>query len=209
VASRLEVRVEGREHFPTRGPVLVAARHYHHLYDGCLLLATVPRPLRLMVALDWVGSPRSRRGLEALCAWARWPVVLRAERLSVSTGAYRSEEARRYLRRGFDGALAALVAGEALAVFPEAYPNVDPNPTPKRGDELLPFRRGFASLAMLASRRLGIPIPVLPAGLAYQGRQVRLAFGRPLLTEPAGIESELVAHTEAEVRRLSGLGARR
>jgi 1-acyl-sn-glycerol-3-phosphate acyltransferase len=189
--------------------VLVAARHYHHLYDGCLLVAAAPRPLRLMVALDWVGSPWSRRGWEALCAWAGWPVVLRTERLSVPAGGYRPEEARRYLRRGFDGALAVLAAGEVLAVFPEAYPVVDPNPTPRRGEELLRFRRGFASLAMLASRRQGIPIPVVPAGLAYEGRRVRLAFGPPLLAEAEGVESALVACTEAEVRRLSGLGDRR
>ncbi|MBJ7597199.1 MAG: 1-acyl-sn-glycerol-3-phosphate acyltransferase [Candidatus Dormibacteraeota bacterium] len=209
MAGRLEARVEGREHFPPRGPVLVVARHYHHLYDGCLLVAAAPRPLRLMVALDWVGGPWSRRGWEALCAWAKWPVVLRAERLSVPAGAYRPEEASRYLRRGFDAALALLAAGEALAVFPEAYPVVDPNPTPRRGETLLPFRRGFASLAMLASRRLGIPIPVVPAGLAYDGRCVSLAFGSPLTADPAAGASALVGCMEAEVRRLSGLEARR
>jgi hypothetical protein len=62
---------------------------------------------------------------------------------------------------------------------------------------------------MLASRRSGIPVPVVPAGLAYQGRRARLAFGPPLLAEPAGVERALVACTEAEVRRLSGLGVRR
>ncbi|MDQ6921332.1 MAG: 1-acyl-sn-glycerol-3-phosphate acyltransferase [Candidatus Dormibacteraeota bacterium] len=184
----------------------MAARHYHHLYDGCVLLAAAPRPVRLMVALDWVRGPWSRRGWEALCAWAEWPVVLRSERLSASAGAFRPEEGRRYLRRAFEQALRVLADGKALAIFPEAYPNVDPRPTPKCGDEMLPFRRGFASLALLAGRRLGVPVPVLPAGLAYQGRSVRLTFGPPLPGEASGTEAALVAGVEAEVRRLSGLG---
>ena len=36
--------------------VVLAARHYHHLFDGTSLLSTIGRPLRVMVALDWVDA---------------------------------------------------------------------------------------------------------------------------------------------------------
>ena len=43
-ARRLELTVQGLEHVPPAGPALIAARHFHHLYDGCALLAAIPRP---------------------------------------------------------------------------------------------------------------------------------------------------------------------
>lgn len=181
----------------------MVARHYHHLFDGCVLLAAAPRPVRLVVGLDWVQGAWVRRGMEALCAWAQWPVLLRSERLSAGTGAYRPEEGRRYLPRGLREALAVLSSGQALVIFPEGYPVVDPRQSPRRGEELLPFRRGFLVLAKLASRRLGTAVPLLPAGFDYQGRRVRLAFGPPVLVEPSSDESELLQRVEMEVRRLS------
>jgi len=61
---RLQLTVEGLEHVPTSGPALIAARHYHHLYDGCALIATLPRPVHILVALDWVDRPIVRRVME-------------------------------------------------------------------------------------------------------------------------------------------------
>jgi 1-acyl-sn-glycerol-3-phosphate acyltransferase len=40
---RADVRVEGLGHLPATGPAVIAARHFHHFYDGCALLAVVPR----------------------------------------------------------------------------------------------------------------------------------------------------------------------
>jgi Acyltransferase len=182
----------------------VAARHYHHLYDGCVLLAASPRPLRLLVALDWVGTPRGRWGMEALCRTAGWPVTLRGERLSAGQGAYQRDELRKYLRAGLEAAVEVLAAGHPLAVFPEGYPNVDPRPTPKTAGEFLPFRSGFAAVAEMASRRLGCAVPVIPAGLRYHGRQVRLAWGEPVRVTAEQLDRRLlVADVESAVRRLS------
>src|SRR5579875_52933 len=96
---RLDLHVEGLEHLPHKGPLLIASRHYHHLYDGCILLAVAPRPLHLLVALDWVTTRRDRGLMEWACRTARWPVVLRAERLQAGGSAYDAADAGRYLRR--------------------------------------------------------------------------------------------------------------
>ena len=41
-ARRIDLRVEGLEHLPATGPAIIAARHFHHFYDGCALVAVVP-----------------------------------------------------------------------------------------------------------------------------------------------------------------------
>ena len=211
-ARRLEVEVQGLHHLPPTGPLLIAARHVHHLYDGCVLLAAAPRPLHLLVALDWAETRRTRRLMEWACATARWPVILRPERLRAPhvRSAYRPEESVGYLRRATHGAVALLCTGHALVVFPEAYPNVDPVFTPKPNDEaFLPFRPGFVRLVARAQRDGHTCVPIVPAGLTYRRGQrwrVRLRFGPPLLLAAGTDRADrvaLVREVEAQVRVLS------
>lgn len=204
VRRRLALRVEGREHLPASGPVLIAARHYHHLYDGAALVAALARPVHILVALDWVSSPVLRRLMERACAAARWPVVVRGARGGARSGAFRQDEARRYLRHAIAEAVALLRAGEVLVVFPEGYPNVDPTYTPKRGDEFLPFRPGVAALAARAERD-GPRVSIVPAGLTYaeDGRHVTLRLGRPLYVDEHRDRAALLCAVEERVRSLS------
>jgi putative membrane protein len=216
-ARRLVLRVQGLEHVPERGPVLVVARHVHHLWDGVALLAGVPRALRIVVALDWVRGRGMRRVMEAATEAAGWPVVLRGDALAVGPdghprntgGAYRLDEAQRYQLRGMRNALRVLVDGGALAVFPEAYPNVDPGYTPKRAlDELLPFRPGFASIAGLARDRRRLAVPIVPTGLVYhRGARstVTVRFGAPIELGARQSPETLVPEAERRVAELCGL----
>jgi 1-acyl-sn-glycerol-3-phosphate acyltransferase len=186
VARRwLDVRADGLEHVPAEGPVLLAARHYHHLYDGVVLLDVVPRPLHILVALDWVDT----RPLRGLMQWAtrtaRWPTVLRPEGLAaVRNRAFAADEVARFRLRGIRECVSLLCEGAALVAFPEGFPNVDPRFTPKRdAAEFLPFRAGFASIVALAERRLRRRVPVVPVGLAYEAGdrwRVTVRCGAPL-----------------------------
>jgi putative membrane protein len=226
--------------------VLVASRHYHHLYDACVLLAAVPRPLHFLVALDWVRGRRGRRLMEGVCGIARWPVVLRADELARPQAAGRApavrpprvanargrgnrpaalayglDEAPRYLRRGARDAAALLRAGRALVVFPEGYPNVDPDFTPKGEDgAFLPFRPGFARPAAIAQRGGRTRVPIVPAGLEYvpaggeagpgqrtwQGTHWRVAlrFGPPLTLDTSSSAGQVATAVERRVRELCG-----
>lgn len=202
-ARRLQIQVEGHAHVPTSGPVLIVARHYHHLYDGCALIATILRPVRILVALDWLQQPLARRVIDWACATAQWPVIVRDD----SPALMASGDVRRTLRRAVDQTVALLRAGELVVIFPEGYPNIDPHYTPKRStDEFLPFRPGFAALAQLAARDGHTQVPIIPTGLAYQpGRpwQVTLRFGTPLFLNEWPDRDALVRAVEAEVRQLS------
>jgi 1-acyl-sn-glycerol-3-phosphate acyltransferase len=163
VIARRKVKlvVEGLENVPRNGPVLIVARHFHHLYDGCVLMRAVPRRLHIFVALDWVRKPWLRSFMELACSTVDWPIVLRAEQLNenavmhseTASRAYSFDEARSYLRHAMKDSIRLLRDGEALVVFPEAYPDIDPRNTPRGENHAsLPFRPGFAKLVEMAER---------------------------------------------------------
>ena len=181
VSRDLELSIEGLEHLPRSGPVLIASRHYHYYYDGCVFLARLPRSARLLVGLDWVRSAADRRIMETACRIARWPVVLRGDGPQTNGAATRPHnDARAYLRRALTIGASLLCDGEVLVVFPEGYPNVDPVYTPKHGDDdFLPFRDGYLKIVELAQRRGSAPVAIVPAGFSYthaSGRRWRVAL---------------------------------
>lgn len=204
--------MRGIEHIPRSGPALIVCRHYHHYYDGCVLLATLPRGAHILVALDWVGSPWMRAALEAACGLARWPVVLRGERLhGTCVGertAFRAGEVRPYLRRARTLGRDLLREGEVLVMFPEAYPTIDPIFTPRTTDDAyLPFRRGFIRLVELAQRDGRTRVAIVPAGLHYERDQqwrVRLRLGPPMYLDGRTDGTTLRTALEEQVRMLSG-----
>ncbi len=138
------VTVEGREHVPASGPVLIAARHYHHLYDGCVAVDALDRPVHVVVSLDWIRNPLVRTIMTRLCRIARWPMVIRPDRPDASNASSkRLQERRAVLRQSARDTVELLREGRVVVVFPEGYPNIDPSFTPKRGDGFLPFHEGF------------------------------------------------------------------
>ena len=199
------VRVEGIENVPRTGPVLLAARHYHHLLDGAVLVRYLPRPVHVVVALDWTADAKQRRWMERACAWAQWPVILRPATTGTH-GGYAFGEAGRYLRSGLRDAAQLLCEERVVAVFPEGYPAVEPAasaavPHPRDADGFLPFASGFRTIAHIA-RRAGAPdVAVVPVGFRYErlGRKWRITarFGAPL---GASADAEVV---EGAVRQLS------
>lgn len=201
----VDLRVEGLEHLPLTGPVILAARHVHHKFDGCAIVANVPRPIHLLVALDWVRPGRDRRLMDWLCGAMRWPTVLRTDGLA----AVDPVEARRRLRRATREAVTLLREGRVLLVFPEGYPAIDPQPTPKTAlDQMLPFQAGFLRLAALAERAGGERVPIVPVGLHYTplpgGRwRVWLRFGAAADLPSTENPTRRVREIEERVRELS------
>ncbi|MGI8916646.1 MAG: 1-acyl-sn-glycerol-3-phosphate acyltransferase [Chloroflexota bacterium] len=206
-ARRLALQTEGLQHLPTTGPVLFVCRHYHHLYDGCALLAVIPRPLQFVVGLDWVQRGGSRRLMELACRVAGWPVVLRPERLRDSVSAYRPEEVRPYVRSVLRTARSVLRTGGALVIFAEGYPIIEPHAIARPNDRsLLPFRPGFLHLIEFAQQGGQVPIPLIPIGLAYTPGsrwQVVVRLGAPLFHRERTQRAADLAAVEAAVRRLS------
>lgn len=215
LARRADFQVEGVEHVPARGPVLIAARHYHHLLDGCALVIAVDRPLHVVVGLDWIDGRLARRVMGALCRAARWPIVLRPahqDRPQVTSGraaAERDRERRTALRTSAREMTSLLTEGRVVVVFPEGYPNIDPSFTPKSGDEFLPLQPGFVRYARIAERSGAGPVPIVPAGFAYARAseddrwQITLRFG-PAIQAGDVPHFAIVQAVERAIRELSG-----
>ncbi|GAC1473884.1 MAG: hypothetical protein PVSMB5_25810 [Ktedonobacteraceae bacterium] len=212
---KVQLVVEGLEHVPHSGPVLIASRHFHHLYDGCVLLKAIPRALHIVVALDWVQQPWLRHVMEWACTMADWPIVLRTEQLhehavqhsETAAGAYALNEARSYLRHAIKDSVRLLRQDKVLVVFPEAYPTIDPACAQRNDhDALLPFRPGFARLVERAERDHQTRVAIIPAGLSavQNGRwQITLRFGPALSRDAYDDTAHLVKAVECQVRALS------
>jgi putative membrane protein len=205
-ARRIDLRVEGLDHLPATGPAIIAARHFHHFYDGCALVAVVPRPLKILVTLDWMESAAGLRLMRGACQIANWPVVVRSDAQGRHIGA---TAGRRQLLLATRECVDLLRAGQFVLVFPEGYPNIDPSFTPKTSDEaFLPFHPGFVRIAVLAERDGITRVPIVPVGLEYQRSdrwRVTVRFGRPVTHVPDVDFRVQVAAIEEQVRRLSGL----
>lgn len=214
----LEIAVSGLEHVPRRGAVVLAARHYHHAYDGVALIEAIPRELHILVALDWARGRWERLVMERATRFARWPVFLRGEALVPGRdgspppqqgSAYSAFEVQRYRRRGLEEAVALLDEGGALVVFPEGYPNIDPRYTPKtQPSQMLPFRPGFLNIVAISEKRQGGKIPIVPVGLSYGNTKrptVRVTVGQPRYLVPTDNRKAVSVALEREVALLSRL----
>lgn len=215
LSRRATIQVDGIDHVPPSGPVLIAARHYHHLLDGCALVKAVDRPLHVVVGLDWVEGRLARRAMDGLCRAARWPIVLRPAHqdwqgeTSVRHAADRDRERRSVLRTSARETTSLLAEGRAVVVFPEGYPNIDPSFTPKSGDEFLSFQPGFVRYARIAEWSGAGTVPIVPAGFAYErssedGRwRISLRFGAPIRPLREASDASIVQAVESAVRELS------
>jgi 1-acyl-sn-glycerol-3-phosphate acyltransferase len=216
-AGRLQLAVKGLPHIPKHGPVLLVARHYHHLFDGVVLLVSMPRPIHILVTLDWAKNSYARHLMTLATRMARWPVVLRSDALRASVNRDRTSREkistaaaiRRYQRSALSNSVALLAEGRVLVVFPEGYPNIDPHHTPKaRPEEFLPFKAGFATIAAAAEKRLGARVPIVPSGFRYTKNNrwtARLNIGEAVYLEDFVSRQLLVSYMEQRVAELSGL----
>jgi putative membrane protein len=201
IAKKADLTVLGLENVPSRGPVILAVRHVHHQIDGEALLATLPRPIHPMVATDWATGGFGKRLLTFACRQARWPTVIRGNSpFSTDQG-----ERGRLNIRAFRDALQLLREDRIVAIFPEGFPNIDKNPTPKqRDDDMLPFEPGFVRLAQMAARQ-GVHAPIIPVGFRYERGdrwQVTMQFGAALAIRDRNT-AEIIADAERAVRELS------
>jgi 1-acyl-sn-glycerol-3-phosphate acyltransferase len=157
--SRLEV--EGSEHVPSSGPVIIAANH-RAMLDVPLLVLACPRPVTFMAKRELFGGPVRRWGFHVL---GGFPV--RREIADV---------------RAMDIGLAVLQQGHVLGLYPEG--------TRSRSREMSPFLKGAAWLALKSGAPI-VPAGIsgtersAPRGHRRPFRKrVRIGFGKPIEVQP-------------------------
>jgi len=190
------VRVEGLENIPPAGPVMLVARHFHHLLDGAVLVRYLPRPVHIVVGLDWAADANQRAWMERACRAVQWPIVLRPRTLGERAG-YARDELARYLRTGVRDTVTLLRAGRVVVAFPEGYPNVDPTFARKSDNAaFLPFERGYERMIALAERDGKTRVAVVPLGFHYTRGQRWSITARigPARFNPTNAEVEAAVH---------------
>lgn len=150
------VRVEGLEHLPRTGGVLLTPNHLSYA-DALLVAAASPRPVRFLGA----ACLEHRRFLRWVFRWSGT--------LPVSTS--RPHEA---LKRS----VAALRAGEVVCIFPEGE-------IAKRG-ALLPLQRGFELMARQARVPVVPVVLRYCSGARFRFRHEAITRRLPLLRHPQG-----------------------
>lgn len=175
------VEVDGLEHLPERGPLLLFANHANALADAMILAAVFPGLLR----------PMARSGL------FRVPVLHRLLLWQGAVPVHRARADATDPRRNdavFERCFELFARGAALLIFPEGQSHSDP--------QLHPFKTGAARLA-LGGRARGTEPALIPVGLTYtrKGRfrgSVLVQFGAPV---PVPVEMD--SEREEDVRALT------
>ena len=193
--SRLAFRpvVEGREHVPRHGPVILAVNHLSFL-DSILVPLVAPRPVAFLAKAEYF----TRSGLLGRLIGS---TLLGLGAVAVPRGEHRAAQA------ALETALGVLNDGKAFGIHPEG--------SRSRDGRLYRGRTGVAWLA-LASGAPVIPVALLgteriqPVGarLPRPGR-VTVRFGPPLhFTAPAGSAArarrDATDQIMAEIEKLSG-----
>lgn len=210
LAREAGLTITGCEHIPTTGPCVLVAHHFHHLLDGCALYMATKRPLHVLVGLDWAGSGLKRRGMEALCRMAGWPVITRPDALKrAQASTEQRTEAQRLMRRAIRSSVELLADGQIVVVFPEGYPVIDPHGSPKQasGESFLPFEPGVVRLVRMAESG-GKAIPMVPIGFVYEraddGRwRITMHIGEPIQRADFNDDNACLVALEETVRKLS------
>ncbi|HEY4228884.1 MAG TPA: 1-acyl-sn-glycerol-3-phosphate acyltransferase [Thermoanaerobaculia bacterium] len=176
------IEVVGADNVPPRGALIVAANHHNSIVDAMLLLATIPRRIRVLA-----NAPLFRhflmgpflRGLGAL------PVHRRQEHGVVGA---RNESL-------FEATTAALAAGGAIAIFPEGRTQPEPS--------LQELRTGTARMLLAAeSASPYLSVTLLPVGLVFD-RPGTFRSGRALVWVGAPVATKDLPAAPAAARGLT------
>ena len=178
------VEVVGAEHVPADGPLIVAANHHNSIVDAMILLAVMPRPLRVLA-----NAPLFRH-----------PLIGPFLRLIGGLPVHRRQEAGNDADPSrntdlFAATTAALSAGGAIAIFPEGRTQPEP--------ALQTLRTGTARMLLEAeSTTSGLHVTLLPVGLVFD-RPGTFRSGRALVLIGAPVATSDLPGGPAQARVLT------
>ena len=156
--------VQGIEHLPDQGPVLLVANHPNSLLDPAILIRLLSRPILFGAKHTLFRSPMR----PILKAFGVIPLV-------------RAQDDRRVMRRNLEAIetyTKLLLEGRVTAIFPEGLSQDDPH--------LAPVKNGAARISLQAESAgdFKLNLRIVPVGLQFDPRRrfradVLVRFGEP------------------------------
>jgi glycerol-3-phosphate O-acyltransferase/dihydroxyacetone phosphate acyltransferase len=193
--SRIEI--EGLDHVPESGPLLLVPNHINGLVDGLIVAGCLERPVTLTAKSTLANIPFLDTLMRAV------NVITFQRREDVSQGADPSANVS-----ALEEARARLAAGGAICLFPEGKSHSEPS--------IRPFRTGAARIALAYLEQHGDAggLRIVPVGLHFERKQhfrsrAWVGFGEALPVEgwrrdhPGGDARDLTRRLEREVAALS------
>ena len=169
------------------GPVLVTANHHNALLDPMLIFRTVGRPARPLAKaplFDQVFVGSMLRALGGL------PVYRKQDDASQM---HRNDET-------FRRAIEALIAGDAVQIFPEGRSHSEPR--------LVPLRTGAARIALGAEAQTNwqLGLRIVPVGITYRRKAFFRGSALVIIDEPftiTDLRAEYERDDQSAVRELT------
>ena len=137
-----KVKITGKQHLKTAGPLIIAANHPHYADPGVMAVVFDRQPVRYLAAqrlFNFAG------GLVSLLAA---PVGAISVNLTPGKGGPARETA-----------IQVLTSGQNLMMWPEGYAYMD--------GHLGEFKKGAVRIAKESGRRLGRPVHIVPVNIRY------------------------------------------
>ena len=153
-----DIRIEGAEHVPASGPVIIASNHPTYL-DPAFLMLGLGRPVRFMA----------------------WEKPFRIPLLGSFMRAYGAVpvDMKKPGKDSFAAAVRLLRGGEAFGIFPEGGRT-------RRGELTKPFKSGVARLAVMTAAPI-VPVTISGGGRVWPKHQflprpgpIRVTFHEPI-----------------------------
>lgn len=190
--------VQGREHVPTRGPLLLVANHPNALVDALVVTVAVPRSVLLTAKATLFEQPLLAALLRAVGV-----VPLRRAKDEQGTASAPPTVARN--SEAFHAVTTALSRGRAILVFPEGISHDAP--------ALAPLRTGAARMALMAHAAGVRGMRLVAAGLIFEAKEqprsrIVARFDEPLeldswVAANGGDATALTAELDARLRRVT------
>ncbi|MBV9880841.1 MAG: 1-acyl-sn-glycerol-3-phosphate acyltransferase [Gemmatirosa sp.] len=193
LAARLFYRLEvAGERAPATGPLLVVANHPNSLLDPALVTLAVGRSARFLAKATLFPDPKVGWLVRASGAI---PVHRRQDGEAPPGG---NDDT-------FRAAEAALLDGDAIALFPEGISHARP--------ALAPLKTGVARLALQTAARHGGAFPLVPVGITLDDRAIfrsagLLVVGAPVAWDDLGAEAARAGERATEPARVHELMGR-
>lgn len=200
------IKINGIENIPKKGPCIIAPHHHHAAFDPLLLKSIVKRPLFFLGATENFVIPIFNKLVNSMATVPYTRDDGDRERITGDTLKQKVEDYDNNNFASMKKLINHMRVGHLVVIFPEEDAFIFGNTYNRLvGQEFIEPKTGFVALSVFAKRIYDIDAPIIPTGIKYSGRTVKITFSEPVF-QPQNVKTMEKnvrdKHIEAETKRL-------